>query len=318
MHLPANSIPDPAWRGRMLLATTRLRILFSLPDVHRALTQDALMAEITPVLRTPDLLEHEQSLLSEWGEERPEAAAVAAASATKIEQACRKLHLPPDAEEYRVRLHLAAHRRLDASMVGDEVCAPCHWFMGEPHIDLELSDDTTLRVGNTRLANYYGSAAKSAASIARLANPLLIAEVEAALFPPTPPDDLREFAARYAQWREMDDMRLFEVSQKYPLFPRSLPMPFSDAAPPPGYLIRFDQGVLREVGADLSTVSLAGFSPYLAISFAEYCRKHTERLEALMQEVGRLSLDHLVRHLRDVQVEAWVSPMKAPRQSRRV
>lgn len=305
MKLPAHSIADPAWRARLLLATTRLRILFAMDDVHRALAQDALMAEITPVLRTPDLLEHESSLITEWSEERPEAAAVAMASASKLEQACRKQHLTPEAEEYRIRLHLAAHRRLDAAMVGDEVCAPCHWFLGEPHVDVDLSDGTSLKVGNTRLANYYGSAAKSSASIARLGNTTLVSEVEAALFPLIPPGgDLHAFARMFAHWREMEPMRSFEISQKYPLSPRSLPLPFSDGDAPPGYIVRFNQLALRSVGADLSTVAMAGFSPYLAEAFANYCRNHTERLEELSKEIGRLSMDHLVRHLRDVQVDA--------------
>lgn len=304
MKLPSHSISDPAWRARLLLATTRLRVLFSLPDVHRALAQDALMAEITPILRTPNLLEHEMSLITEWSEERPEAAAVAASSASKLEQACRKQYLRSDAEEYRVKLHLAAHRRLDAAMVGDEVCEPCHWFLGEPHLDVDLSDGTVLKVGNTRLANYYGSSAKSTASVSRLNNKSLVAEVEAALFPLQPAGGgLEQFASMFAQWRDMDDMRQFEISQKYPLFPRSLPLPFSGAAPPPGYVIRFDQPTLHSVGADLSTVSMAGFSPYMAEVFMTYCRSHTDRLEQLMQDIGRLSMDHLVRHLRDVQVE---------------
>lgn len=305
MKLPAQSIADPAWRARLLLATTRLRVLFSLDDIRRALTHDALMNEITPILRTPDFLEHEASLVAEWCEERPEAAAVATASAAKLEHACRRAGISREAEEYRLRLHLAAHRRLDAAMVGDEVCSPCHWLLGEPHIDVELSDGPPLKVGCTRLANYYGSAAKSAASIRRLGNKDLVVEVERALFPLTPDDgDLVKFDRAFTHWREMDPMRRFEMSQKYPLFPRSLPLPFSRGEPPPGYLLRFDVQKLQEVGADLSTVSMAGISPYIAEPFAAYCREHAVRLEELAKDIGRLSLDHLVRHLRDVQIEA--------------
>lgn len=305
MRLPSHSIADPSWRARLLLATTRLRVLFSLPDIHRALAQDALMAEITPTLRTPDLLLHEDSLLSEWSDLRPEAAAIASASAAKIETACRKLKLSESAIAYRVRLNLAAHRKLDAALVGDEVCAPCAWFLGEPHIEVGLSDGTTLKAGCTRLANYYdGANAKSEASIARLKNSKIVSEAEAALFPLLPQGgDLEEFNRAYLSWREMDKMREFEVTQKYPLFCRSLPLPFSGAEPPPGYIIRFDQDVLRAVGADLNTTSMAGFSPYMAKTFADYCRNHTERLEQLMKNVSTLAMEHLVRHLRDVQVD---------------
>lgn len=305
MQLPSQTIPDAAWRARLLLATTRLRLLFGLPDIHRALVQDAFMAEITPVLRTPDYLAREEALVGEWSEERPEASGIAHKSAIKVEKACKAAKLSDTATEYRVRLHLAAYRRLDAATTGDEVSAPNHWLLGEPHIVVTLSDGTPIKTGSTRIANYYPSAAKSSLSLSKLNNQALVREVEVALFPLLPEDgDLDKFGPAFEHWNEMAAMREFECNQKYPLFPRSLPMPFSGAEPPPGYISRFNRDSLGSVGADLSTVSMAGFSPYMAGVFADYCRSHTDALEQRMKAVQQLALDHLVRHLRDVQVAA--------------
>ncbi len=305
MKMPLNTVANPRWRAGLLLATTKLRALFALREVHVALVHDEMAQEIQPLLRTPNLLQMEDSLLDEWTELRPSASAIALESVAKVSAACMAAGLPTNVIEHRERLHLAAFRRLDSSVLGNELFSPCPVFLGVPHIEVTLSDKSAFKIGNVDVCNYYPTAATDAQSLERLRNADLVAEVERHLWPLLPEDgDLAVYRQNFEDWLELEPLRKFECEQKFPLFPRSWPTPFEGATPPPGYRLRFSMEQLESVGADLHTISLAGFSPYIAEVHWAYCEKHNRRAIELMDKIHDLALEHLVRHLRDVQVQA--------------
>jgi len=124
----------------------------------------------------------------------------------------------------RLRLHLAAHRRIDAAALGREVFLPCPAFLGEPHIACELADGLILKIGIVRMAHYWPKPEMAARSRAWCGNRALVEAVERRLFPllpPPGPDAAHEFEVAAGVWILLQPLREFEARHCLPLFPYS-------------------------------------------------------------------------------------------------
>jgi len=288
---------DLVWRSRLLLTTTRLRELFLLPTVRTVLAQDALAAQVEPLLRTPDLLRNEPILLREWAEARPDAAALARTAGSRMEKECAGW--PDDARRYRVLLRLATYRRLEAASLGSEVRERCPWWLGETSWTTTLADGLPFSIGAPRIANYYPNQIDEKVSLARLQRPEIVDEAERALFALVAAP---AFPTAFAAWRELEPLRRFEEQQSLPLFPRCAPWP--GGKPPPGYQWRVQLEELGPLGLDVSALILAGIAPYAAPAWLEYCRRHPDQIARWNLISDQLAVAHVQQHLRDAVVRA--------------
>ncbi len=272
-----------------LLYTTPLGQFCRHPEIATALAQDKLAALISPFLHVPDLLVNEHRLFRDWEIERPEPAARARASAAGIEQSLAESN--PGVRELRVRLHLAAHRRIDAAAVGREIFEPCPAFFGEPHVACELPDKLTLKLGPVRMAHYWPKPDSEARSHAWRNNPMIVCAVETALLPLLPqpsPNADEQFATAAALWLTLAPLREFEGRSSLPLFPYTTIYP--EGYTPRGYQIRIQPETMRALGGSYLTLASAGLSPYIADCFHAYCATRRELLTEWTEDLVALAV----------------------------
>ena len=271
-----------------MLYTTPLGQFCQLPEVALALAQDRLAATISPLLQIPDFLPNEEQLLRDWEVERPKAAVSAKESAAQLQHEIADM--PPAVRSLRVRLRVAALRRIDAAAVGREVFFPCPALFGEPHvIEEELPQGFALKVGISRLAHYWPKPATEARSESWRADPELVWAVERRLLPLLPPPGPRaneEFAAAAALWLALGPLRDFEAAHVLPLFPYSTIYP--NGYVPKGYQIRISHEILSAVGGSYLTLAAAGLSPYIAEPFLAYCESRRSLLTEWLKDLPAL------------------------------
>ena len=273
-----------------LLYTTPLGQFCRHPEIATALAQDKLATLISPFLHVPDLLANEHRLLRDWEIERPEPAARARASAAALEQSITESN--PAVPELRVRLHLAAHRRIDAAAIGREIYQPCPAFFGEPHVACELPDGLTLKLGPVRMAHYWPKPDSEARSNAWRINPTIIRAVEAALLPllpPPGPEAGEQFATAAALWLALAPLREFEARSSLPLFPYTTIYP--EGYTPRGYRIRIEPATMRSLGGSYLTLAAAGLSPYIAECFHAYCETRRDLLVEWTEDLIALAVE---------------------------
>ena len=273
-----------------LLYTTPLGQFCRHPEIAMALAQDRLAALISPFLHVPDLLANEHRLLRDWEIERPEPAARARASAAALEQTVTEPS--PEVRELRMRLHLAAHRRIDATAVGREIFQPCPAFFGEPHVTCELSDGLTLKIGPVRMAHYWPKPDSEARSHAWRNNPTIVRAVETALLPLLPPhgpDAGEQFDTAAALWLTLAPLRDFEARSSLPLFPYTTIYP--EGYTPRGYRIRIETATMRSLGGSYLTLAAAGLSPYIAECFHTYCDTRSALLAEWTEDLIALAIE---------------------------
>jgi hypothetical protein len=272
-----------------LLYTTPLGQFCRHPEIALALAQDKLAASVAPFIQVPDLLAYEERLFEDWQLERPEPAAEATASAEALKKEC--MGMESKALGLRLRLHLAAHRRIDAAALGREVFLPCPAFLGEPHIACELADGLILKIGIVRMAHYWPKPEMAARSRAWCGNRALVEAVERRLFPllpPPGPDAAHEFEVAAGVWILLQPLREFEARHCLPLFPYSTIYP--DNYVPRGYHIRIRPETMRELGGSYLTLASAGLSPYIAEPLLDYCETRRELLETWKRDLLELGI----------------------------
>lgn len=273
-----------------MLYTTPLGHFCRLPEVALALAQDRLAATISPLLQIPDFLSCEEDLLRDWEVERPAAALQAKESAARLEKEITSM--PPAVRSLRIRLRVAALRRIDAAAVGREVFLPCAALFAEAHLLEEgMPLGFAMKVGTSRLAHYWPKPASEAKSEAWRADPELVEAVERRLLPLLPPSGPKadeEFAAAAALWLALSPMRDFEAANVLPLFPYSTIYP--NGYVPRGYRVRIRPESLAPLGGSYLTLAAAGLSPYIAEPFDAYCESRQALLKAWMEDVPALAV----------------------------
>lgn len=272
-----------------LLYTTILGDFCRLPEVALALAQDRLAATIAPLLQIPDFLLCEEQLLRDWEVERPRAAAQAKESAASLEKEVAAM--PAAVRSLRIRLRVAALRRIDAAAVGREVFLPCPALFAEAHLlEDNLPQGFVMKVGISRMAHYWPKPATEAKSEAWRADHELVRAVEQRLLPLLPPPGPKadeEFAAAAALWLALGTLRDFEATNVLPLFPHSTIYP--NGYVPRGYRIRILPETLANVGGSYLTLAAAGLSPYIAEPFHAYCEARRTLLTGWLEDVPALA-----------------------------
>lgn len=272
-----------------LLYTTPLGRFCRHPEIALALAQDKLATTVAPFVQVPDLLAYEHRLFSDWQVERPEPAAEARASALALKK--QFAGMKTKALGLRIRIHLAAHRRIDAAALGREVFVPCPAFFGEPHVPFELGNGLLIKIGIVRMANYWPKPETAARSRNWRADRALVEAVERKLFPllpPPGPQAAHEFEVAAGAWMRVEPLREFEARRSLPLFPFTTIYP--DGYAPRGYRIRIRPETMRELGGSYLTLASAGLSPYIAEPFLAYCESRAELIESWKHDLLKLAI----------------------------
>jgi hypothetical protein len=119
-----------------LIENTPLGKLYALPSVQRAMVHDDLCETLSSFVGAPDVFSGEEALVEAWAKSRPAQYAAAETQWQRIAPAfADSLH-----QQHRRLLRLAACRRIDATVTGNEVFALNPAFAGFPYF-LETASD---------------------------------------------------------------------------------------------------------------------------------------------------------------------------------
>lgn len=220
--------------------------------MRRLIAQEFRVEEVRPFVETPDLLDGEEELIEGWRRER---GPIAAAAEESMREALGDFDLSSaakPAQRDRVVLRLAACRRLDSWLTGqDRLTARPHAFAGDLYRLLTLPGyPRPIKIGICS-ASFYGSDARQDQELRRLyLNEGVLQTVEFTLYPLAGRGGLTN-AAHWCKirerWRDCAPLRILEATTRRGAFPRGLffQKPPSDVVP------RVDPLFIQQVGQEV-------------------------------------------------------------------
>ena len=249
-------------------------LLRQLP-IRRLVAQEFMVESFRPFVETPDLLEGEDELLEHWRRERRE---IATAAEEAARGALPEFDLSPSAgveQKERLLLRMAANRRLDSWLTGqDRLTERPHSFGGDLYRLLTLPNyPRPLKVGICS-ASFYGSEPRQDQELRRLfINRSVLQAVEFALFPLAGIGGLTNashWTAIRRPWRDAAPLRVLEATTRRGAFPQGLFFQKhpSDVVP------RIDPRFIHDVGQ--AVLARLGFCPWWPRKTDEFMAERQE------------------------------------------
>jgi len=275
-----------------LLETTPLGQFFEREDLRRAVAEDIILEQFKPFVFTA-LFVDDDALLNTWRAQRPESHTMAKQLTVPALTVYEKLE--KDHYEKRMRLRLAAYRKIDVWWCGEsELFIPNESLGAEPYFTIILKgyENRPVKIGLTRSSTYASDPKRDAVALELMQVEEFVHTIERAMYPLLPMDDQtapQEWADLQTILAVAESFRIFNRQHKLPVFPKALIV--DPKAIPAGYQARFPAEAQLWSG-----LYALGISPILSDPAMEYLKTKSRSIAALSTDRDTL-LNYLCRSI---------------------